>query len=70
MLFAEVNGLPDGSSTPATFAGRDVRSKCELTRNSTSESTSQNAISPTSASRIRFGLLQRRHFVPVPVPPP
>ena len=48
MLLAEVSGKPAGSSTLATFDGSDVRSKCELTRNSTSDSASQPS---TSASR-------------------
>ena len=41
-----------------------VRSNCELSRNSTSESTSQPATSASSVRRIRFGLAQRRQRVP------
>ncbi len=61
MLFAEVSGKPAGSSTLDTSAGGETRSKCELTRNSSSDSTSQPAISASAPSRSRLRVVQRRH---------
>ncbi len=77
MLFADVSGKPAGSSTLATFDGGDVRSKCELIRNSTTDSAIQartKAISP-STTRLTVGRRRRQRRrppapEPAPAPPP
>ena len=60
MLFAEVSGKPAESSTAATSAGGDVRSKCELIKNSSSESAIQPANTKTMPSSRRFRVKRRR----------
>ncbi len=54
MLLADVSGKPDGSSTPATSFGGALRSKCELTRNSTSESSEPGEDQPDQAEHGSF----------------
>ena len=60
MLFAEVSGNEAESSAAATSAGGEVRSKCELIRNSSSDSASQPTSSASTPSAIRLGVSRRR----------
>ena len=55
MLFAEVSGKPAGSSTPATSAGGEVRSKCELIKEQQQRQRQPaRAISPSRPSSDPF----------------
>src|SRR5439155_7559879 len=61
MLLADVSGNDAESSTRATLEGGEARSKCELSRNSSSDSASQPTSSESRPTTTRFGVILRLH---------